>query len=94
MATVHELAFEDLIHGQVVLTFDGHVVECFKQGLGSISRIHLRQLLCEATGPNRKGHYEVKFSIAPWGGGFDITVAAETWSSLQPLVAEVYAANR
>lgn len=91
---MHEVAFDDLIHGQLVLAFDGHVVECFKQGLGSISRIHLRQLLCEATGPNPKGHYEVKFSIAPWGGGFDLTVAGDTWRSLQPLIAEIYAANR
>ena len=44
--------------------------------------------------PNGKGHYEVKFSIAPWGGGFDLTVTADTWRSLQPLVAEIYAANR
>ena len=88
---MHELAFQDLVHGQVVLTFDGRVIEFFRQGVGSISRIHLRQLLCEATGPNRKGYYEVKFSIAPWGGGFDLTVTGETWASLQPLVAEIYA---
>ena len=94
MPPVREVAFEDLIHGQVVLAFDGRVVECFKQGVGSISRIHLRQLLCHATGPDGKGHYEVKFSVAPWGGGFDITVTADTWRSLQPLVAEIYAANR
>jgi hypothetical protein len=93
-AQVHEVAFEDLIHGQVVIAFDGRVVECFKQGRGSIARIHLQQLLCEARGPSPKGHYEVKFSIAPWGGGFDLTVAGETWRRLQPLVAEIYAANR
>lgn len=91
---VPDVAFEDLVHGQVVVAFDGRVVEFFKQGRGSINRIHLRQLLCEATGPNRKGHYEVKFSIAPRGGGFDLTVAADTWASLQPLVAEIYAADR
>ena len=90
---MHEVAFEDLIFGQVILAFDGRVIEFFRQGQGSISRIHVGQLLCEATGPNRKGYYEVKFSIAPWGGGFDLTVTADTWVSLQPLVAEIYAAK-
>jgi hypothetical protein len=93
-APVRELAFEDLIHGQVIVTFDGHVVEVFRQGVGSITRIHLWQLQCEATGPNRKGYYEVKFSIAPWGGGVDLTVTGETWHALQPLVAEIYAARQ
>ena len=93
-ARVHEVAFEDLIHGQVVVAFDGRVVEFFKGGRGSINRIHLQQLLCEATGPNPKVHYEVKFSIAPWGGGFDLTVTGDNWNRLQPLVAEIYAANR
>ena len=89
---MHELAFEDRVHGQVVLTFDGHVVEFFRQGAGSQVRIHLLQLLCEASGPNRKGYYEVKFSVRPGRGGFDLTVTAETWVSLQPLVAEIYTA--
>jgi hypothetical protein len=88
---VHDLAFEDLVHGQVVLAFDGRVVELFRQGAGSLSRIHVLQLLCEAGGPNRKGHYEVKFSVAPGRGGFDLTVTGETWRSLQPLVAAIHA---
>ena len=88
-----ELAFEDLILGQVVLAFEGRVVELFRQGVGSVSRIHVRQLQCEATGPTRRGNYEVKFSVLPWGGGFDLAVNAETWVGLQPLVAEIYAAN-
>jgi hypothetical protein len=89
---VQELAFEDLVHGQVVLTFDGHVVEFFRQGAGSLVRIHILQLVCEATGPNRKGYYEVKFSVLPGRGGFDVTVTAETWVGLQPVIAAIYAA--
>jgi hypothetical protein len=90
---VHELAFEDLILGQIVLTFDGHVVELFRQGVGSVKRIHVRQLICEATGPTGRGNYQVKFSVQPWGGGFDLAVAPETWVGLQPVIAAIYAAQ-
>lgn len=91
---MRELAFEDLIHGPVVLTFDGRVVELFVTQRGSIARIHIRQLLCEATGPDRKGHFKVTFFYSSGRvGGFDLTVASETWRSLHPLVTEIYAAQ-
>ncbi len=90
LRNVREVVFEDLIHGQTVLTFDGRVVELFTEQNGTLGRIHLRQLHCKATGPNRKGYFEAQFSPSSSGrSGFTLTVADGTWPSLQPLIAEI-----
>jgi len=93
---VGELAFDDLLQGQMVLVFDGRIVELFTERHGSIARIHVRQLHHGATGPGRKGQYEYTCSPrSTWpGGGFNVTVDGETWRSLQQLIAEIDAAAR
>ena len=75
-----ELAYVDPAQGNVVIAFDGTVVELFVEGKASISRVHVRMLYIEVKGPYRKGHYEVDFSSAPNGlGGFRTWVSGETW---------------
>ena len=90
-----EVAYQDGVHGNAVITFDGTVVEFFVEAkFTSVARVHVRMLYVEVEGPNRKGYYEVDFSTSPRGlGGFKMYVHTETWPWIAQLLEAVRAAT-
>lgn len=90
-----ELALNDLILGQTLLSIEGRVVEYFTENHGSVGRVHLGQLHCVTTGPNDNGYYQVSVSPSASGqGGFTITVEGASWIALAPMIAELESAAR
>jgi hypothetical protein len=89
-----EVPYQDGVHGDAVITFDGTVLEFFVPGkASSIARLHVRHIYVEVKGPNRRGYYEVDFSTSPRGlGGFEMYVHTETWPWVAPLLEAVRAA--
>jgi hypothetical protein len=94
MRAMDDLAYEDLVQGPVVLTFDGHVVEVFTARFGSTSRLVRGMLYVESTGPDRKGRYEVTLRTMTGrrGNGTTLTIAGADWTAVQPWIAELQAA--
>ena len=91
---MNELAYVDPAQGDVVITFDGRVVELFVNGKASIARVHVQQLYLEAKGPHRKGFYEVDFNSSPNGlGGFNTYVPGEAWPQFAAFLQTVSAAT-
>jgi hypothetical protein len=89
---MHEIRFTDDNLGVCVLTFDGRVVEVFSEN-GSSSRLHVLMLTVDVRGPDRKDRYVVDLAPSNRGhGAVRLVVAAETYASLGPVVAEVGAA--
>lgn len=90
-----ELAFQDVILGNVLLSIEGRVVEYFTESHGSVSRVHFGQLHCRTTGPNQRGYYEVNVSSSPSGqGGFTIIVDGSSWRALAPMIAALQEATQ
>jgi hypothetical protein len=91
---VIELAHEDSLLGQTVLTFDGRVLEKFSERSATAERMIVGLLHIEVEGPDRKGRREVWFSCRPKrrGGGFRLMVSEEQWPGVEPFVRAVGAA--
>lgn len=88
---VREAVFQDLIYGNVIVAFDGEVVELF--GKGPVARrIHRRMLGVQVSGPTTKGNYVVDLSQTVGGGGVELSVAGSDWPNVEPLVSEISAA--
>jgi hypothetical protein len=89
-----EVEFEDAIFGKVILAFDGRVLEFFRPGLGSVYRLHVRQLArVEQSGPDRKGNYTADFCpIAR--GGFKLTVPGASWPQVTGFIETLGAPNQ
>ncbi|WP_028063009.1 hypothetical protein [Solirubrobacter soli] len=89
-----ELSHADDILGQVILTFDGRVLEKFSERSAEAERMIVGLLHLEVTEPDRKGRREVWFTCRPKrrGGGFRLTVADEEWAGVEPFVRDVGAA--
>jgi len=86
---MHELVFEDAIFGNVVVTFDGRVLEFFRPGMGSVHRMHLRHLArVEQSGPDRRGNYTADFCPIE-RGGFKLTVPGEVWPRVTDLISTI-----
>ena len=93
-ADVHELEYLDNVHGVVVATFDGTVLEVFTDRVGSTTRLHRRLLHLAVDGPDRKGRHEVKLTTQPdgRGGGTTLFVPPEAWPQVEPFVVAVASA--
>jgi hypothetical protein len=89
-----ELSHADDIVGQVILTFDGRVLEKFSERTATAERMIVGLLHLEVEGPDRKGRREVWFTCRPnrRGGGFRLMVSEEQWPGVEPFVREVGAA--
>jgi len=88
---VREAAFQDLILGNVIVTFDGRVVEFFGENMPG--RFHLLMLSMQVSGPTNNGNYVVDFSNKFSGrGGVKLSIAGNDWPDVEPLVAEISAA--
>jgi hypothetical protein len=90
---VHELQYVDSVQGAVVATFDGTVLEVFTDRLGSTTRLHRAQLFVTASGPDRKGRYEVKLTSQPGGrgGGTTLFVGPDAWPQVDVFLQAVAA---
>ena len=84
-----EVAYEDALHGRVVLTFDGRVVELFTESYGSVNRLIVGLLQVEIGGIDRRRNQSVNFVPGNKGGGFTLTVPAASWPSVEPIVKEI-----
>jgi hypothetical protein len=89
-----EVEFEDYLLGEVIVAFDGRVVEVFRRDVVETFRAHVRQLHLEKTGPDRRGRHTVEFATTSRGrGGFKLTVPPESWEQMAGFVAAVEAAS-
>jgi len=88
---LHQLEYLDNVHGVVVATFDGTVLEVFTDQHGSTTRLHLRLLHLAVDGPDRSGRHEVKMTTQPSGrgGGTTLFVPPEAWPQVQAFVGAV-----
>jgi hypothetical protein len=78
--------------GDVLLCFDGRVVEVFGFSGSESIRFHVRNLEASADGPDRKGRYTVKLAPATRGGGCHIEVPEGDWPAVAPFLDRVLAA--
>jgi hypothetical protein len=86
---MHEVEIMDPIFGHVIVTFDGRVLEFFRPGMGSVLRLHVRQLArVDQSGPDRRGNYKADFQ--PFErGGFTLTVPGEAWPQVAAFIATI-----
>jgi hypothetical protein len=89
-----ELSHADDILGQVILTFDGRVLEKFSERSATAERMIVGLLHLEVAGPDRKGRRELWFTCRPRrrGGGFRLIVTEDQWAGVEPFVRDVGAA--
>jgi hypothetical protein len=83
---------EEVWADDVLLTFDGRVLEIFGFSGSESMRFHVLNLDLEADGPDRKGRYTLKIAPATRGGGCHVAVPEEDWSEVGPFVDRVVAA--
>ena len=84
-----EVSLDD---GRLILAFDGRVLEIFGDWTFSTyhlagMRIHVRQLTVKASGPNRKGRYELEL-VGPhkFISTYHEFEDEAQWASVQPLL--------
>ena len=82
---------DDVTIGQVVLDLQPSVVEVHRAIHGDFRRVHLSQLLIEVVGPNKKGHYDIRF--LHWGNQMAtyITVDGDGYARVHPWLEQVLA---
>jgi hypothetical protein len=85
------LEVEDVTIGQVVLDLQPSVVEVHRAMHGDFRRVHLSQLLLEVDGPDKKGHYDIRF--LHWGNQLAtyITVDGDGYGLVHPWLEQVLA---
>ena len=76
----------------LLLAFDGRVIEVFGFPGSESIRFHVRNLDLEVDGPDRKGRHTVKLATATRGGGCHIPVPEEDWPEVSVFVDNVLAA--
>ena len=76
----------------VLLTFDGRVVEVFGFSGSESIRFHVLNLDLAVDGPDRKGRHTVRIEPAMRGGGCHVAVPEEDWPEVGPFVDRVLAA--
>jgi hypothetical protein len=76
----------------VLLCFDGRIVEVFGFPGSESLRFHVKNLELSADGPDRKGRYSVHIEPATRGGGCVVTVPEEDWPAVAPFLDHVLAA--
>ena len=89
-----EVSFEDYLLGEVIVAWDGRVVELFRRDVAETTRVHVGQLELETHGPDRRGRHTVDFATTTRGrGGFKLTVPAEAWDETQSLLDAISGAR-
>ena len=76
----------------ILLTFDGRVVEAFGFPGAESIRFHVLNLELTVDGPDRKGRYAVQLSPATRGGGCRVEVPEADWPEVGPFLDRVLAA--
>ena len=76
----------------VLLTFDGRVVEVFGFSGSESIRFHVLNLDLSVDGPDRKGRYTLMIEPAMRGGGCHVPVPEADWPAVSPFVDRVLAA--
>ncbi|HEX8205295.1 MAG TPA: hypothetical protein VF587_04475 [Solirubrobacteraceae bacterium] len=76
----------------VLLTFDGRVVEVFGFSGSESIRFHVLNLDLSVDGPDRKGRYTVRIEPAMRGGGCHVPVPEADWPNVGLFVDRVLAA--
>jgi hypothetical protein len=76
----------------ILLTFDGRVVEVFGFPGATSLRFHVLNLELAAEGPDRKGRYTVQLGPASHGGGCHVEVPEADWPEVAPFLDRVLAA--
>jgi hypothetical protein len=72
--------------GDVLLTFDGRVLEIFGFPGQESFRFHVKNLDLSADGPDRKGRHMIKAKPATRGGGCAFEVGEDDWPQVGPFV--------
>jgi hypothetical protein len=76
----------------LLLAFDGRVIEVFGFPGSESIRFHVRNLDLEIDGPDRKGRHTIKLATATRGGGCHIPVPEEDWPEVRGFVDALLAA--
>ena len=76
----------------VLLTFDGRVVEVFGFSGSESIRFHVLNLELAVEGPDRKGRHTLRIEPAMRGGGCHVPVPEADWPAVAPFVDRVLAA--
>ena len=76
----------------ILLTFDGRVVEVFGFPGAESIRFHVLNLDMSVDGPDRKGRYALKLGPATRGGGCQVEVPEADWPEVGPFLDRVLAA--
>ena len=91
---MREVGFDDYLLGEVIVAWDGRVVELFRRDVSETVRVHIGQLELATHGPDRRGRHTVDFATTTRGrGGFKLTVPAEAWDDTKALIDEICAAG-
>ena len=91
---MREVEFEDYLLGEVIVAWDGRVVELFRRDVAETTRVHVRQLELVTHEPDRRGRHTVDFATTTRGrGGFKLTVPSEAWDDAKSLIEEISAAR-
>jgi hypothetical protein len=77
---------------QILLTFDGRVVEVFGFPGSESIRFHVLNLDLSFDGPDRKGRHALLLKPASHGGGCQFDVPAEDWPQVEPFLDRVLGA--
>ena len=77
---------------EILLTFDGRVVEVFGFPGSESIRFHVLNLELSVDGPDRKGRYAVLITPASHGGGCRVEVPEADWAEVEPFLDRVLAA--
>ena len=76
----------------ILLTFDGRVVEVFGFPGAESIRFHVLNLEMAVDGPDRKGRHALRLSPASRGGGCQLEVPEDDWAEVGPFLDRVLAA--
>lgn len=77
----------------VLLAFDGTVVELFGFPGAASFRFHVKNLVLEVGEPNRKGRRALQFDPATkYSSGARMDIPAEDWPNVEPVLTEILAA--
>jgi hypothetical protein len=91
---VREVSFEDYLLGEVIVAWDGRVVELFRRDVAETTRVHIRHLELETHGPDRRGRHTVDFATTTRGrGGFKLTVPPEAWDETKEFIDAISASR-
>lgn len=89
-----DVRLHDEILGQVVVCFDGRVLEVFTEGTATTSaRFHVALLAVEVQPPDRKGRHQIDFApVRPGRNGIRLILNDADRAALQPVLDELRSA--